>query len=116
MKTQVTEKTDKIASQIHFIRGEKVMLDFDLSFLYGVETRSLKQAVKRNIDRFPGDFMFELKEDEIDFLVSQFVIPSKSKLGGAKPYAFTEQGVLPNFFCFLRSGLIIRRIRTYEFC
>ena len=93
MKTQVTEKTDKIASQIHFIRGEKVMLDFDLSFLYGVETRSLKQAVKRNIDRFPGDFMFELKEDEIDFLVSQFVIPSKSKLGGAKPYAFTEQGV-----------------------
>ena len=69
------------------------MLDFDLATLYEVETRVLKQAVKRNIDRFPPDFMFPLTDDEIDQMVSQFVIPSKSYLGGAQPYAFTEQGV-----------------------
>ncbi len=84
---------EKIASQIYFIRGEKVMLDFDLASLYGVETRVLKQAVKRNTNRFPSDFMFELSDDEINFLVSQFVIPSKGKFGGARPFAFTEQGV-----------------------
>ena len=69
------------------------MLDFDLAELYETETRILKQAVRRNIERFPKDFMFELTESEIVLLVSQSVIPSKSKLGGAKPYAFTEQGV-----------------------
>lgn len=71
----------------------QVMLDRDLADLYGVENRALKQAVKRNIDRFPSDFMFELTDKEIDSLVSQFVIPSKKYLGGAKPFAFTEQGV-----------------------
>lgn len=75
------------------IRNQKVMLDFDLAELYETETRILKQAVRRNIERFPRDFMFELTESEIVLLVSQSVIPSKSKLGGAKPYAFTEQGV-----------------------
>jgi flagellar capping protein FliD len=69
------------------------MLDFDLSLLYNVQTRALKQAVKRNIDRFPKDFMFELTPIEIQNLVSQNVIPSKSRLGGAIPFAFTEQGV-----------------------
>lgn len=69
------------------------MLDFHLANLYEIETRTLKQAVKRNRDRFPADFMFELNENEIEILVSQIVIPSKSKLGGAKPFAFTEQGV-----------------------
>ncbi len=82
-----------IQTKIHDIRGHKVMLDFDLATLYEVETRVLKQAVKRNIDRFPPDFMFPLTDDEIDQMVSQFVIPSKSYLGGAQPYAFTEQGV-----------------------
>ena len=70
------------------------MIDRDLAELYQVETRALKQAVKRNIERFPDDFMFELTEDEINFMVSQNVIPSKKHLGGAKPYAFTEQGEL----------------------
>ncbi|MFZ3273593.1 MAG: ORF6N domain-containing protein, partial [Lutibacter sp.] len=74
-------------------RGQRMMLDFDLAEMYDVETRALKQAIKRNIDRFPNDFMFELNEKEIENLVSQSVIPSKSKLGGAKPFAFTEQGV-----------------------
>ena len=69
------------------------MLDYDLAALYEVENRALKQAVKRNIERFPSDFMFELNEDEIQLFVSQFVIPSKSYLGDAKPFAFTEQGV-----------------------
>jgi hypothetical protein len=82
-----------IQHRIFTLRNQQVMLDRDLAELYQVETRSLKQAVKRNIDRFPDDFMFELTENEIDFMVSQNVIPSKKHLGGAKPYAFTEQGV-----------------------
>jgi len=82
-----------IANFIYFIRGEKVMLDYDLAKLYRVETRVLKQAVRRNIKRFPNDFMFELTNEEMDFLVSQNVIPSKKVFGGAKPFAFTEQGV-----------------------
>ncbi len=82
-----------INNKIYVIRNQKVMLDFDLAELYETETRILKQAVRRNIERFPKDFMFELTESEIILLVSQSVIPSKSKLGGAKPYAFTEQGV-----------------------
>jgi hypothetical protein len=79
--------------RILLIRSQKVMLDFDLAELYGVETRALKQAVKRNQERFPEDFAFELTDSEVADLVSQTVIPSRSKLGGAAPYAFTEQGV-----------------------
>ena len=90
-KTLVPE--ERIASKILLIRGEKIMLDFHLAVLYGIETRALKQAVKRNIERFPSDFMFELTENEINNMVSQNVIPSKSYLGGAFPYAFTETGV-----------------------
>ena len=87
------QKLEIITQKIHEIRGHKIMLDFNLAELYETETRILKQAVKRNIERFPEDFMFELTESEIILLVSQSVIPSKSKLGGAKPFAFTEQGV-----------------------
>ena len=86
-------KTENIAPMIHWIRQEKVMLDRDLAGLYGVETRALKQAVRRNPDRFPPDFMFELEESEVEALVSQNVIPSKGVFGGAMPMAFTEQGV-----------------------
>jgi len=82
-----------ITQKIYEIRETKVIFDFDLAVLYETETRILKQAVRRNLNRFPEDFMFELTENEISELVSQNVIPSKSKLGGAKPYAFTEQGV-----------------------
>lgn len=82
-----------IQNKIYEIRGCKVMLDFDLALLYGTETRILKQAIKRNSKRFPEDFMFELNESEIQNLVSQNVIPSKSKFGGAFPFAFTEQGI-----------------------
>ncbi len=86
-------KLQEIENKIFEIRGQNVMLDFDLAEIYGIETRVLKQAVRRNLERFPKDFMFEISEKEIDDLVSQSVIPSKSKFGGAQPFAFTEQGV-----------------------
>ena len=82
----------KISRNILFIRGEKVILDFALAELYQVETKVLKQSVKRNIKRFPSDFMFELNDEEFANLRSQFVT---SSWGGLryKPFAFTEQGV-----------------------
>ena len=83
------------------------MLDRDLAELYGVETRVLKQAVNRNIIRFPAHFMFELSEDEIKSMVSQFVIPSKSYFGGSTPYVFTEQGVAM-LSAVLRSDVAIK--------
>ena len=86
-----------IQHKIYEIRGVRVMLDFDLSTLYGIETRSLKQAVKRNINRFPNDFMFILTKTEANHLltigVSQNVIPLEYNFGGTLPMAFTEQGV-----------------------
>lgn len=82
-----------IQQRIYTMRGVQVMLDRDLATLYAVETRALKQAVKRNLARFPPDFMFELTDEEVAALVSQSVIPSRRQLGGAKPLAFTEQGV-----------------------
>jgi len=82
-----------ITQKIHEIRGQKIMLDYDLAELYEIETRVLKQSVKRNSLRFPNDFMFVLSENEVNKLVSQSVIPSKSYFGGSLPFAFTEQGV-----------------------
>jgi len=81
-----------IMNKIYLIRDQKVMIDRDLAELYGVETKVLKQQVKRNIERFPGDFMFELTKGEFDNLRSQFVT---SSWGGARylPMVFTEQGV-----------------------
>ncbi len=82
-----------IENKIYLIRNKKVMLSVDLAELYGVETRVLNQAVKRNIERFPEDFMFMLTENEANSLVSQNVIPHKKYFGGHLPYAFTEQGI-----------------------
>ncbi|TDJ53151.1 MAG: ORF6N domain-containing protein [Ignavibacteria bacterium] len=93
MTTKSVIPTENAINKILIIRNQKVILDRDLALLYKVETRALKQAVKRNIKRFPPDFMFVLFKKEIDLLVSQNVIPSKSYLGGANPMAFTEQGV-----------------------
>jgi len=110
---------EAIAGKILLIRKQKVILDRDLADMVSghceaieskllcfrpcvtkelcdaakVETRTLKQAVRRNISRFPDDFMFELDDVEIELMVSQSVIPSKKYFGGAKPYVFTEQGV-----------------------
>ena len=74
--TSALMTNDLIASKIYFLRGEKVLLDSDLALLYGVETKVLKQAVRRNIERFPEDFMFELTDKEYDNLRSQFVTSS----------------------------------------
>ena len=86
-----------IKNLIYEIRGIKVMLDSDLAKLYGVETRALNQAVKRNIERFPNNFMFQLTQEEFYVLMSQFVISKTSTetRGGRQklPYVFTEQGV-----------------------
>jgi len=88
---------EKIFNSIVVVRNQKVMLDADLAKLYGVETKVLNQAVKRNIDRFPPDFMFQLNEEEWQDLKSQYVTSSiKTKQWGGrrtKPFAFTEQGV-----------------------
>ncbi|MCK4343990.1 MAG: ORF6N domain-containing protein [Candidatus Aminicenantes bacterium] len=86
-------KESDIANYIYIIHGEKVMLDLDLAILYGVETRVLKQAVRRNIKRFPSDFMFELTQDEYRSLRSQFVTLKRGQHSKYPPFAFTEQGV-----------------------
>ena len=82
-----------IMNKIYLIRGQKVMLDKDLAELYSVETRRLNEQVKRNIERFPDDFMFQLESDEFENLKSQF---ATSRWGGRRklPFAFTEHGVL----------------------
>ena len=84
-----------IQSKIYEIRGQRVMLDFDLAELYQVETRVLNQAVKRNIDRFPEDFMFQVTAEEWVVISSQFVMTSRNKRPkSALPLAFTEHGVV----------------------
>ena len=84
-----------IKNSIHEIRGKKVILDFELAIMYEVETRTLKQAVRRNIDRFPEDFMFTLTKEEWNALRSQIVMFKNGKGNFPKylPFAFTEQGV-----------------------
>ncbi len=85
---------ERIEKSIYLIRGQKVMLDRDLAALYGVETRVLKQAVNRNIDRFPDDFMFVFTADELTDWRSQFVTSNSDRMGlRHPPMAFTEQGV-----------------------
>jgi hypothetical protein len=89
---QLRIPAERIEKAILLVRGQKVMLDRDLAVLYGVETRALNQAVKRNRDRFPDDFMFELTRDEIRN-ISQSVICSSTMKHAKNAYAFTEQGV-----------------------
>jgi hypothetical protein len=85
---------ESIVSKILYLRGEKVLLDRDLAKLYGVETKVFKRAVRRNIERFPKDFMFELNKKEFENWRSQFVTSNSDKMGlRHPPMAFTEQGV-----------------------
>ena len=84
---------ERIEKVILLVRGQKVMLDKDLAVLYGVETRVLKQAVRRNRNRFPSDFMFELTKEENRSLRSQNVILEPGRYSKYLPFAFTEQGV-----------------------
>ena len=97
-----------IQSKIYEIRGQKVMLDFDLAEMYEVETRVLNQAVKRHIERFPADFMFQLTAEEWQKMSSQFVMTSRSKRPKtAMPLAFTEHGVVM-LSSVLRSNIAIQ--------
>jgi phage regulator Rha-like protein len=84
---------EAVEQKIFMIRGHKVMLSTHLAELYGVEVKVLVQTVKRNIDRFPEDFMFQLKDEEYEILKSQFVTSRWGGIRRANPYAFTEQGV-----------------------
>jgi hypothetical protein len=86
-------KKENIVQIIYLIRGEKVILDFDLALLYGVENRVLKQAVRRNLKRFPADFHFQLTKSEWKELITNCDNLKKYKFSPATPYAFTEQGV-----------------------
>jgi len=94
VNSKVSVPQEMIRNKILFLRGKKVMLDKDLATLYDVEPIRLREQVKRNIKRFPIDFMFQLNEKETKTMVSQNAIPSKKHLGGHLPYAFTEHGIL----------------------
>ncbi len=85
---------EAIISKIYLVRGKKIMLDKDLAELYEIKALRLREQVKRNLERFPENFMFRLTEDETEFMVSQNAIPSRQHLGGHLPYVFTEHGVL----------------------
>ena len=93
MKKEILVNENFVISKIYMIRNQKVMVDQDLAEMYGVETRRLNEQVKRNMDRFPDDFMFQLNEGEFEILMSQ---SATSRWGGRRkmPYAFTEHGVL----------------------
>ncbi len=93
LKNKSLIPVEKIASKIYLIRNEKVLLDSDLAELYEVETRVLKQAVRRNLNRFPEDFMFQLTKKEYQSLRSQTVILKRGQHTKYLPFAFTEQGV-----------------------
>jgi hypothetical protein len=102
-ESEIMLPEETIISKIYLIRGQKVMIDRDLAIFYGVETKVLKQAVKRNIDRFPEDFMFEMTREEFENWRSQFVT-SKSDLMGLRylPFCFTNIGV-PQLSTVLKS-------------
>ena len=95
-KSQLVAIPDEVVmNKIYLIRDKKVMLDRDLAELYGVETKRLKEAVRRNIDRFPEEFMFELTKEEFSNWRSQFATSNADKMGlRVPPFAFTEYGVL----------------------
>ena len=96
MSTEISIIPDEVViNKIYFLRNQKVMLDRDLATLYGIETRVLKQAVRRNIVRFPEDFMFELTKEEFENWRSQFATSNSDKMGlRYAPMVFTEHGVL----------------------
>jgi hypothetical protein len=91
MAKELTLNDEKVISKIYLLRGQKAMLDRDLAEMYGVETRTLNQAVKRNIKRFPEDFMFQMTEEDLEEWKSQNVISNKERVGLRKlPNVFTE--------------------------
>ena len=93
MENSVHLSTDTITSYIYLVKGEKVILDFDLALLYGVEVKRLKEAVRRNIKRFPADFLFELSLEDYRSLRSQIATLKRGQHSKYRAFAFTEQGV-----------------------
>ncbi|MEO5641970.1 MAG: ORF6N domain-containing protein [Bacteroidia bacterium] len=93
MSTTPITPDEILVTKIHFIRGQKVMIDRDLAELYVVETKQLKRQVNRNIDRFPQDFMFQITKEELESLRSQFGTLKRGEHTKFLPFAFTEQGV-----------------------
>lgn len=91
---EIVLSEETVLQKIFWIRGQKVMLDKDLAALYGVTTRRLKEQVRRNISRFPEDFMFELTKEEMEIWMSQFATSKERKSLRKAPFAFTEHGVL----------------------
>jgi len=101
-------KVNDIANKIFELRGQKVILDRDIAKIYGVEPRRMREQVKRNLERFPEDFLFQLNEYELKKVVTQFASPSLSWMGGSRPYAFTRNGV--NMLAtVLRSKVAVQR-------
>jgi hypothetical protein len=92
--TMMVVPDEVVMNKIYVIRGLKVMLDGDLSELYGVETKRLKEQVRRNIERFPADFMFELSDEEYKQIKTHFMHPGRGEHSKYRPFAFTEHGVL----------------------
>jgi hypothetical protein len=113
-------KVNEVKELIYELRGQKVMIDKDIADIYGVKPIRLREQVKRNKDRFPEDFMFQLNNYEIKLMVSQNAIPSMQWLGGYKPYAFTRNGVnmlstvLKTKVAVRRSILIMRAFSALE--
>ncbi len=94
MKNKIAIPNEIISSKIYFIRNQKVMLDRDLAFLYGVETKRLKEQVRRNINRFPKSFMFELTTEEYATLRTQIATLKQGRHSKYPPFVFTEHGIL----------------------
>jgi phage regulator Rha-like protein len=94
MRNSVSIPNEIILNKIYFIRGQKVMLDKDLAKLYNVENKRLKEQVRRNINRFPKTFMFELTKEEYESLRSQFATLKRGRHSKYPPFAFTEHGIL----------------------
>jgi phage regulator Rha-like protein len=106
-KTLIHIADELIINKIYSIRNQKIMLDRDLAELYGVETKRLKEAVRRNIDRFPADFMFEMTSEELENWRTQFATSNREKMGlRHAPFCFTEQGVTM-LACILNSDRAI---------
>ena len=117
MNNNVSQTEEFVISKIYELRGKKIMIDRDLAELYGVKTKVLKQAVRRNSSRFPKDFMFEMTKEEFDNWRSQFVTSNSLKMGSRyAPFCFTEQGVTM-LSCVLNSQraieVNIQIIRTF---
>ncbi len=93
-KVRQNQLTKSVQNKIYLLRGQEIVLDRDLAEFYGVKPYRLREQIKRNLRRFPDDFMFQLAKNEIEVMVSQNAIPSKKHLGGSLPYAFTEHGAL----------------------